>query len=507
MSTSVQRKSQGKQARLPFIILLLASLLTAACSNGGGGGNASPGGAADGGQPSDGKPVELTWYVPIGQQRDLEAVETEVNRLLVEKINAKLKIMAIDFGSYEQKMNTMAAAGEAFDLVWTSHWAFNYVNNANKGAFYDITELLDQYAPKTKALFSEQMLQDTVVGGAMYAVPNYQMMTTSGGFVIQKRFIDKYKLDVDSLKTVDDILPFVETLKANEPDVVPIGFENRNVFWMSTLYGFNELNNILYRKGDPNFEVLTVQETPEYAEYLRKAYDYNAKGYFPSNAATIKDFYTIQAKGNVGLYLKSTLKPDGEINEKSKSNNNEVKFVHLAEQVYTNSTATMTAVSRTSKNPQKAVELLELANTDPEIYRLLAYGIEGRHFEKLEGDVIRPIPDSGYKFETHFFGNVTNGYVVEGQPLDVWEQVKALNDTAVVPELIGFKFDQQPVMTEIANVTAVEDEYALALNSGTLDPEKYLPVYLEKLRAAGSDKVREEKQRQLDAWLQEKGLK
>ncbi|GIQ71150.1 extracellular solute-binding protein [Xylanibacillus composti] len=495
------KRVNGNRSISLLALLVSVCLLVTACA----GNSSSPSPSGNG--SSGGDPVELTWYMPIGPQKDLAIVQEEANQIIREKINATLRIMPIDFGSYEQKMNTMAAAGEAFDLVWTSHWAFNYVTNANKGAFYDITELFEQYAPKTKELFTPQMIEDAKVNGVMYAVPNYQMFTTSGGFVIQERFIEKYNLDVDSLQDVRDIIPFVETIKANEPDIVPIGFENNSVFWMSTLYGLYDMNEIPYRKGDPNFEVLILQETPEYAEYLKMAHEFNQKGYFPPSAATIQDFYTIQAKGNVALYLKNTLKPDGEINEKGKNNNNPVKFVDLVDQVYTNSLATMTAVSNTSRNPQKAVELIELVNTDRELYRLLTAGIEGKHFERLEGDVIRPIPDSGYKFDSHFIGNVTNGYVLEGQPLDVWEQVREINDNALVLPTVGFKFDQQPVLTELANIAAVEDEYALALNTGTLDPEQYLPVYIEKLRAAGSERVREEKQRQLDEWLVEQGLK
>ena len=121
---------------------------------------------------------------------------------------------------------------------------------------------------------------------------------------------------------------------------------------MSTLYGLHDMNGIVYRKDDPNFEVLVLQETPEYADYTKLAYELNQKGFFPPNAATIQNFYTTQAKGNVAMYVKSTLKPDGEVNERSKNNSNTTKFVDLVPHMYTNALATMTAVSNTSRNPQ-----------------------------------------------------------------------------------------------------------------------------------------------------------
>ena len=212
-------------------LLLVVCMAAAACSGTNDPANPASGGSGSGsGNGATEKPVELTWYMPIGSQRDLAAVQEEANKIILEKINATVRIMTVDFGSYDQKMNTMAAAGEAFDLAWTASWAFDYIANSHKGAFYDITELFEQYAPKTKALFTERMIEDTKVNGAMYGVPNYQMFTTSGGFVIQERLIEQYGLDLDSLKDVHDILPFLETVKANEPDIVPIGFENTSVF-------------------------------------------------------------------------------------------------------------------------------------------------------------------------------------------------------------------------------------------------------------------------------------
>ena len=48
------------------------------------------------------------------------------------------------------------------------------------------------------------------------------------------------------------------------------------------------------------------------------------------------------------------------------------------------------------------------------------------------------------------------------------------------------------------------DEYRCGLEWGVLDPDTALPEFRAKLKAAGIDKVVEEKQRQLDAWLETK---
>ncbi|WP_370639147.1 DUF3502 domain-containing protein [Cohnella sp. REN36] len=38
-----------------------------------------------------------------------------------------------------------------------------------------------------------------------------------------------------------------------------------------------------------------------------------------------------------------------------------------------------------------------------------------------------------------------------------------------------------------------------------MDPAKYIPQYLDKLKASGVDKIIAEKQKQFDAWLKTKG--
>lgn len=60
------------------------------------------------------------------------------------------------------------------------------------------------------------------------------------------------------------------------------------------------------------------------------------------------------------------------------------------------------------------------------------------------------------------------------------------------------------VKSEIAALDSVLAEYRLGLENGELDPEEYLPKFIQALREAGIEKVIAEKQRQLDSWVAEK---
>ena len=48
-------------------------------------------------------------------------------------------------------------------------------------------------------------------------------------------------------------------------------------------------------------------------------------------------------------------------------------------------TATMQAINRNSKNPERAMMLLELLNTDKDLYNLLNFGIKDKHY-KIDAD-------------------------------------------------------------------------------------------------------------------------
>ena len=54
---------------------------------------------------------------------------------------------------------------------------------------------------------------------------------------------------------------------------------------------------------------------------------------------------------------------------------------------------------------------------------------------------------------------------------------------------------------EITQLDNVCSKYQAGLETGTLDPEQYLPEFVSALKDAGLDKVIAEKQAQLDAFL------
>ncbi|MBQ8587946.1 MAG: ABC transporter substrate-binding protein, partial [Clostridia bacterium] len=162
--------------------------------------------------------------------------------------------------------------------------------------------------------------------------------------------------------------------------------------------------------------------------------------------------------------------------------------------------AAMTAVSKTSKHPELALKLIELMNTDKELYNLISYGIEGKHYTLDSEGKVEYIENSGYAPKAAWkFGNQFNAYLVSGQEDTVWDDTRAMNDNALRSPILGFSVDTKNIKNEISQVSSVYKEFSMA-NKGIADLEDYYDDLIAKLKTAGIDKITEEAQRQYDEW-------
>ena len=150
--------------------------------------------------------------------------------------------------------------------------------------------------------------------------------------------------------------------------------------------------------------------------------------------------------------------------------------------------------------------------TNPDIVNLLCYGIEGEHYVTRENGTIS-YPDGvdattvGYNMAPNLWavGNEFLAKVWETSDQDVWEQTQEWNKSGIISKAYGLFYDNINVTTETAAVQSVYDEYRMSLECGVLDPETALPEMNEKMYAAGLQNIIDEKQAQLDKWLEAKG--
>ena len=155
------------------------------------------------------------------------------------------------------------------------------------------------------------------------------------------------------------------------------------------------------------------------------------------------------------------------------------------------------------------MEFLNLLNTDPYLKNLVTFGIEGKHFVKTD-DTHYKLPDGmeaadlDYTSYQYTIGNKYINYQIEGAPEGRYEMLKEYDNTSYKSPTLGFYLDKENLSTEVAAVNNVYQEYYKSLLTGSVDPEKYLPEFLNKLKAAGYDKLLAETQKQFDEWRKTK---
>lgn len=455
--------------------------------------------------------VNLTWYVVGTPQKDQQLVTDEINKILKEKINATLTINTIDWGAYDQKMNVITSSGEPYDLAFTSSWANNYTQNVSKGALLPLDDLLQKYGKHILEQVPEKYWPAAKVNGKTYGVLNYQIYAIGRGLNIKKDLADKYALDTTKIKKYADITPFLGQVKQGEPGVTPY-LATGNITHMFELYDNekgmtvdqvqgNSVNPLGIRTDDPAFKVFNLLESPEFMAQAKMFREWYEKGYIRKDAAALKDE---KAEAKTGKYVVVTggYGPGSESGASTDLGYPVVQGKPVPQFVNTGSViAAMTGINKNSKNPERAMMLLDLLFEDKELYNLFTYGIEGKHYTKVDENTVEIVKDSAYNPNNAWeFGSWFNAYVQKGQPADTWDQMKKANDDSITSPLLGFLYNADGMKRENAQVNAIMNEYLSIIYTGTQDPEKTVPELNQKLKAAGTDALIANAQKQIDEW-------
>jgi len=462
--------------------------------------------AVAGGQ-KEGKPVELTWYmIGNGPQPDQAKIDELASKYIQSKgLNATIKITCFDWGSYNQKLQTMIAGGEPFDICFTAVWVNNYAQNSARGAFLPLNDLLTKYAPKTKALLGADFLSGSAIDGVNYAIPANKEKAHNWGFILRSDLVKKYNMDISKIKALADLEPFLAQIKGGEPGMYPleacVGESPRFLLDWDKMVDDN-VPVSLY-PDNRSTKVVNELEAPETKALYKVMNKFYNAGYVRKDAATVTDFNADEKAGLIFAAAKS-LKP-GKDAEMSNSTGKPWVQVEITPPVMSNreTTGSMQAISRTSKHPEMAMAFLELFNTDKYLNNLINYGVEGKNYVKLEGEMVKAGPEvDKYNPGTQWaFGNQFLNYLYSNEDSKKWAKFDAYNKAALPLKDLGFTFDVTPVKTEVAQVTSVWKEFTPPLETGTVDPDKAMLDAIAKFKDAGVDKIMAEVQKQYDAWL------
>lgn len=517
---------KAKRSTFTVVALVLSLMLViSACSGNGGneGGSNNPTNAptsstepTDSGNEGTGQEQleehTLKLVYTGATQKDEEKVEAAINEYLKDKINAKLDLIAIDWGPWEEKLNLMIAGRDEVDIIFTAVWQKHAIN-VKKGAFIDVGPLLQSHGQGILDSLDPLYLEGAKVGGVNYAVPTNKEFAAQGGIVYRKDIAEELGLDMSKVKTIYDLEEIFATIKEKKPGMTPLYLTRGETFNSHYFVGIDALGDTsvpgMILKDLSDTKVHASYEDERYLEHLRVTRDYFQKGYVNRDAATSLTGTADALKtGNVFAVVAS-LKPG-----KAKEMENQISYQGKLEQLEltpkTTSTSeaagSMLAISSTSKDPERAMMFINLLHTDEVLNNLLNFGIEGTHYEKVSDKIIKPGPEAGnYSTGAQWmFGNQFLNYVTESEDPDKWEKFRQFNENPKLSPGFGFFFDHEPVTAEVGVISNLEREYLPTLETGSVDIDKVLPEFAQKMKAAGADRIIELKQQAFDEFLASK---
>lgn len=452
----------------------------------------------------DTKPQEtetIKWYrICWRSNPDTDKVAAAINEYIEPLIGVKVEI--VDDSNYNLPMEL--AAGGDVDLFWSASWdnAREYISS---GAVMDLAGLLDNY-PTLKNSIPDNVWEATAWGEHNWYVPIYKESAVGWQLAIPKAVYDKYCPDLKSVSSLSELEPYLAAMKADGM-TCPLDMCSFGAYGDAACKYLELGNNVWV---DENMKAFNLWESDLMKEYLDTIYRYNQAGYIPADQYAKPDNETayrqnLAKDGNWGFSV-WVATPDGEANASLRYGTEMVLIDYTP--VYVTTDSPMGSIYMLNAKTEKAdacLKFLGLLYTDPVVANLACFGIEGEHYDIVDGR-IQVREESDYKYSGVW--SVTNVMAPDlqvGESADKKEQYASFNANAAVSPLCGFMFDQTPVEAELSAITAAASEYNELLQKGFYDPAEYLPKMLEAMNAAGMEKVVAEYQAQLDAWLAANG--
>jgi putative aldouronate transport system substrate-binding protein len=497
-----------------LVMVMTASLLTGcgkktdnstdATANTGAGDKAT----AETGSIDTSEEVNLVMYLYGGEGVANKDILAALNEKLKASINATLEIKYIDWGDINTKYPLLWASGEQFDMSYVaSSAAVPYSTLAKQNALVDITDMIDTYAPTLKTELSDRW-NSVKVNDRIFAVPNNYSEYTAYGFVTRKDIMDKNNLQ--SISSISDMETYMDA--ALKDGMVPLNGSSNLAMDLYRMFiattgdwidapGIPSSEMYLAASKDDAGNIIHPAFTDEFEAFAVKMHEWAEKGYWSkdvlSSSQDDKDnFYNgLSASyishqpdwtGNYGNQLKKLPGVDTEFYCFPEANGKIIKSTGVG---------AATAISTSSKYPERCLMLIEKLMTDKECYDLFQYGIEGKQYELVDGKITQP---ANFNAETD--GGGFAGWSFRTDALNIPQSTEdprryTLNDewskVAIDSPYIGFNFDSSEISTQLAAVANVDAELGLQILLGKTvqDPKEAVAEYRKELKAAGVDDI------------------
>lgn len=469
---------------------------------------------ATGSDSNGGEIVTVKYVLPGTQPKEWPAVQKAVNdKLVADGLNINIEKEYIDWGAWEQKINLKLSTKEDFDMFHVMNDLVGLANYAGRGALKDITAEVDQYGPNLKKVIPDSVWSSVKKEGKIYGVPAYWYESAvDGSLTINKYLLNKAGVPAD-IKDRQQLMDAMEQVnsKLNMKLTVPIrgGVGGPADIFQRTYdtYPFTVRDNIAYIGQEG--VVKNWVETDEFkqdAAWFRQAYQ---KKLIHPDVLTVKQEQVKQQidEGKFVFMLGTPNKFTGIHKTYPDIKDEDLELIRLnpdKPHYRMVNAKNINVVAANSKHPAEAVKFLNWLYDNQENYDLFMYGIEGKTYKKVGDKGVESVIDPAtnmplYIQDDWMIGNL-NFIRVDQTLTGASKKLYEADPEAKNFFAADFFFDPTPVKAEMGNVQAVYVSDVLPIYRGVKDYDSSIKGALDKLKAAGIDKVIQEYQKQLDAY-------
>ena len=477
-------------ALLLLLLLLLSGCLQPETSSGAGNQTAGADPGADSG--ADTGTVALRIMVPGEASPDFERVREEAERRMAEEgLYLRIDMEFVPWNDFGARSRVALASGEDVDLIFDAPWL--HLNEMIESGYYEpLDVLLEQYGQEIIAKRPRQMWDANRFEGKVMAIPLGVSHVMSHSYYIRKDIREKH--GVPPIESYEDLIRFAYLVKEKEPGLIPIiagGTRSQQLYsWATFRHYHDDVHHIrptqaldsslmlYYEQNNGNVHNVFKEPDTPIRGWVREARKLYLDGMMHPDVLGIKDFQEAGMSGDVAIFPTGTFGVSGLAREKLRHNVPEGEFESVT---FFNDTPGVNisdfsqwnfiAVPVVSEHKEEAIRFLNWANRK-ENYDLLAYGLEGIHWEEAGEDRVRILSTRYNQPSFVWIWNPADDRIAVGD-----EKIEKLSrfirdvDNFVPDILTGFQFDRTPVQAELELYNRIEAKYYTPLFNGVLDPE------------------------------------
>ncbi len=444
--------------------------------------------------------VTLKWItIGNGMPQNYASWQETLNDYLEEKIGVNVDIEVVAWGDWDNRRSVIVNSGEYFDILFTDQ--ARYSTEVSTGALLDITELVKTDAPDLYAMIPEIYWDALRVDGSFYGVPTYKDSSTTEYFIWDADMADQYGIDITEVTDFDELYEALKLIHDGEGGM-QYYMSRAGADFIVTAY-YDQLGCGLpclgIRFDDGTYTVVNPMEDEEILSRLDVVYQMYEDGIINGDAPIAEDSnsYRVFSTAQGWSAAASTVWGQNWGIENCVA-------VQYGDTVVSNNSVrgSINAIYSGCKYPDKALQLLELVNTDTYVRDLLYYGEEGVNFVYTDDGKVDQL-NTDWSMAGYTQGTFFAVSQLASMDYNQWDEVRELNEQAVPSVMLGFEMDTSSLETEIASCTAVYEKYKSEFYTGAQNPRELLGTVLNELDAAGWETIRESAQEQVDAWLAE----